>query len=497
MITIVGLGPASLARVTGPARVALLDEAATVFVRTLFHPAAVELAAARPVVSCDDLYESAADFDSLYGAIADRVTGHSGAVVYAVPGSALVGERAVPLIRAVAAEAERAVTVWPGESFIDLALAAVGVDPIADGLQIVDARELPDPMPFHLPTMFTQVDTPGTAAELSAQLGRVLSHDTPLTLLSNLGAADESVNAVTVETLARAETGPRVSAYLEPQHVGWTGLVHTNRVLRAECPWDRKQNHHSLLKHLIEETYETIDAVADLPSAAPGGEADYGAYAAVEEELGDLLLQVVFHATMAREAGAFDVEEVAEGIRRKLVARHPHVFGDLHLGDAAAVEANWELLKSVEKRRESAMDDVPAALPGLARAEKIQRRAAAVGFDWEESAAVLVKLQEEVEEVAEAVGDPAAAARELGDMLFAAVNLARHLEVDPELALRAATARFEARFRWIEERLGSRPAAEAGLVELDALWEEAKAAGIGDSVPGPSTPKQPSRFRTH
>lgn len=480
MITIVGLGPAGLDRVAPPGRAALQNEAARLVVRTLQHPAAAELAAIRSVESCDDLYDTAVDYDSLYGRIAERVCAGSGPVVYAVPGSVLVGERAVALIREMAEDAGRPVTVHPGESFIDLALAAVGVDPIAHGLQILDSRELPDPMPLHLPTLFTQVDTPGTAAHLGDELGKVLPHDTPIVLLSNLGAAEEQIPVITVRALPRADTGPRVSAYLEAQAVGWVGLIQTNRILREQCPWDRKQTHHSLLKHLVEEAYETIDAIQALSTAAPGGDVDYGAYAAVEEELGDLLLQVVFHATMAREVGAFDVEEVAEGIRRKLIARHPHVFADLELHDAAAVEANWERLKTAEKRRDSPMDDVPAALPGLARAEKLQRRAASVGFDWSELPPVIAKLREEVAELAAAAGDPDAAAHELGDVLFTAVNLSRHLGVDAELALRATTARFEARFRWIEAQLGDRAMAETPLDELDDLWEQAKAAGAGE-----------------
>jgi len=479
MITIVGLGPAGLDRVAPPGRAALENSAARIVVRTLQHPAAAELAAVRSVESCDDLYDAATDYDSLYGRIAERVCEGSRPVVYAVPGSALVGERAVALIREMAEAADRPLAVHPGESFIDLALAAVGVDPIGHGLQILDARQLPDPMPLHLPTLFTQVDSPGTAADLSDELGKVLAHDTPVVLLSNLGAVDEQIESATVGTLPLAANGPRVSAYLEAQEAGWVGLIHTNRVLRQECPWDRKQTHHSLLKHLVEETYETIDAVQSLSSVAPAGDADFGAYAAVEEELGDLLLQVVFHATLAREAGAFDVEEVAEGIRRKLIARHPHVFADLELHDAAAVEANWERLKTEEKRRDSPMDDVPAALPGLARAEKLQRRAASVGFDWSALAPVMAKLREEVDELAGVIDDPAAAADELGDVLFAAVNLSRHLGVDAELALRRTTARFEARFRWIEAKLGERAMAETSLDELDALWEQAKAAEAG------------------
>lgn len=251
-------------------------------------------------------------------------------------------------------------------------------------------------------------------------------------------------------------------------------MVTTNRVLRVECPWDRAQTHHSLLRHLIEETYETVEAVSALPESAPTGPADFGAYALLEEELGDLLLQVVFHAGLAAEAGAFDVDEVAEQIRRKLVRRHPHVFGDIEVSGAGEVLANWEVLKSEEKSRESLMDDIPTALPGIARADKIQRRAATVGFDWPDVDPVLAKVEEELGEL-RAAGEETRT-DELGDLLFAVVNLARHLHVDPEIALARASDTFVVRFRMMERLAAGREItlASLDLAAMDALWDEAK-----------------------
>ena len=223
-----------------------------------------------------------------------------------------------------------------------------------------------------------------------------------------------------------------------------------------------------------------------LSPIAPGGDTDYGVYAEVEEELGDLLLQVVFHATLAREVAAFDVEEVAEGIRRKLVHRHPHVFGDVTATEPAQVLANWEALKAEEKQRESLMDDVPTALPAIARADKLQRRAASVGFDWQDPTPVLAKLHEEIEELGEAIrelpaaglgpSERAAVHDELGDVLFAAVNLSRHLALDPELALRHAADKFADRFRIVEGLASDsgRDLADMTLTEMDGLWGQAK-----------------------
>ncbi len=477
-ISIVGLGPAGLDRLRRSDLDLLADPATTLIVRTVEHPAASELADMRPVVSCDDLYETSDDFDGVYGAIVDRVVSaaRTGPAVYAVPGSATVGERAVSLLVAAAVREDIPCTVIPGESFIDLACVAVGVDPIADGLQILDARALPDPLPLHLPSLITQIDSPLVAGDVAIALGRILPESFTVTMLDRVGDDDAAIVEMAIADLPRADTGPRSTLFVPAAEVGWLGLIATNRILRRACPWDAKQTHHTLVSHLIEETYETVDAISTLPVDAPAGDVDLGDYLLLEEELGDLLLQIVFHAGLAAEAGAFDVDEVAEGIRRKIVNRHPHVFGDVVANDVDEVLANWEELKNAEKGRESLMDDVPTALPGIARADKIQRRVASVGFDWPDDEPVFAKVAEELEELREVRGNRDLATAELGDLLFAAVNLARHLEVDPEIALSRANDTFAARFRVVERLAG-----EAGqrlrdldLAELDRLWETSK-----------------------
>ena len=472
MILLAGLGPAGLDRVDPETRRRLLDPGTAVVVRTLRHPAAAELAALRPVEACDDLYESAADFEGVYRAIADRVLARAaaGPVAYAVPGSPLVGERSVALIRERAAGAGLPVEVAPGESFLFLVLDKAGVDPLARGLQVLDGRGLPDPLLLHLPTVIAQVDTAPVLYDVRDALLRLLPPETPVTRLADLGGPGEVVEALTLGSLAAGHAGFRVSLFLDPVPPGWPGLVQTNARLRRECPWDRRQTHHSLARHLIEEAYETVAALEALPPEAPAGEPDYPGYVEAEEELGDLLLQVVFHATLAAEAGVFGVEEVAEGIRRKLVRRHPHVFGEVEAETAEAVLANWEQIKRAEKGRESLLDGVPEALPALSRAHALQARAATVGFDWPDLAGVVAKVREELEEVLAA---GARTADEVGDLLFAVVNLARHLGVDPEQALRRGAARFERRFRAME-REGT--LAGLGLEELDRRWEAAKAA---------------------
>lgn len=249
------------------------------------------------------------------------------------------------------------------------------------------------------------------------------------------------------------------------------------------CPWDLQQNYASIVPHTLEEAYEVADAIES-------GDFDH-----LPGELGDLLFQVVYYSQLAREEGRFDFATVVDAITRKLVRRHPHVFpdGDLYGSpelprlDEAAIKQRWEEIKAEERAEKAAapeqlslLDDVPAALPALSRAAKLQKRAAQVGFDWPEALPVVDKVREELDEVLVAMSenDAEAIAEELGDLLFVVVNLARHLKVDPENALRGANGKFERRFRFIEQALrqAGRPIENCTLEELDALWDAAKRA---------------------
>jgi tetrapyrrole methylase family protein/MazG family protein len=245
--------------------------------------------------------------------------------------------------------------------------------------------------------------------------------------------------------------------------------------LRGEggCPWDREQTHESLVPYLIEESYEVKETI------------DHGDFEHLREELGDLLLQIVFHAQLANEAGRFDIHDVAQAICTKLIGRHPHVFGDVEVASSAEVLQNWEQIKLDEKRgredKPSRLSGVPKHLPALLRAHRVQEKAARVGFDWEHVRDVFAKVREEINELESATvqGRPAEIKHEIGDLLFALVNLSRFLNVQSELALHDTVERFIERFRHIEKR-----AAEQGrqiehmtLAEMDALWNEAKKQG--------------------
>ncbi|MDE2135680.1 MAG: nucleoside triphosphate pyrophosphohydrolase [Alphaproteobacteria bacterium] len=247
-------------------------------------------------------------------------------------------------------------------------------------------------------------------------------------------------------------------------------LLEIMRRLRAGCPWDREQTFETIAPYTIEEAYEVAGAIED---------ADW---AHLKDELGDLLFQVVFHARMAEERGLFDFGDVVGAITAKMIARHPHVFGDKTVPESAAAQTvAWEEHKRGERAAKPGgiLDDVPRALPALLRAEKLQKRAGSVGFDWESAPKVVEKIAEEAGEIAEAQAAGAPAHKleeEVGDLLFAVANLARHLKVGPEKALRAANAKFVRRFRAIEAGLAARGTtpADASLEEMEALWVEAK-----------------------
>lgn len=471
-ITIVGLGPSGDDGLSEEARRLLLDGDAVVILRTMRHPAAAAVAAERQVESCDDLYEAAGELGDVYDAIADRVLANAPGVVFAVPGSPLVAERSVLAVRRKAAGVGRSVSVLPATSFFDLALDRLGLDVMDRGVQVLNGRELPVHVALWLPTVIAHVDTQLVLGDVTTMLGRTLPPETPVTVLRDLGGDDELVSTVELADLLGVETDQRTTLFVDPPPNGWTGLVATNARLRRDCPWDASRTHHTLVPHLIEEAYELADALLALPAEAPAGQLDAPGYAEVEAELGDVLLQVVFHANLAAEAAGFGVEEVAEMIRRKLVFRHPHVFGDVDADTAAAVESNWDRLKREERGGGSALDGIPSAMPALMRAAKVQRRAAGVGFDWPDVSGILDKVAEEASELA-AENERERQTDELGDLLFAVVNLARRMDVDPEGALRRATERFDRRFRAMEE---AGPLEGLTLQELDERWEAAKAA---------------------
>ncbi len=476
-LTIVGLGPADEQLLTPQTRAAIA-EADVAFLRTSRHPAASVLGA---VPSFDEIYERADTFDAVYQEIAERLieATSTGDVLYAVPGSPLVLERTVELLRAAAADGLVAIDILPAMSFLDTAWAALRIDPVEAGVRLVDGHRF----------AVAAAGQTGPLLVAHCHAAHVLSdiklavEEPPesVVVLQRLGLGSEAVFEVAWSDLDRDVDAdhltsiyiPEMAAPVAAEFARFDELV---RVLREQCPWDQEQTHASLRRHLLEETHETIEAL-DARAALSDDELDADLDAHLAEELGDLLYQIFFHARLGAERGSFTVADVARGCHDKLVFRHPHVFppkgGDpVDAEDAAAVLRTWEQLKAQEKSRDSAMDGIPPSLPSLMLALKIQKRAASAGFDWDGGPEVAYADVES--ELAEVRDDPSE--HEVGDLLFAAVQVARRLDHDPESALRGAAQRFARRFRVVEAAADDKgiDLSCADEAELTSLWAAAK-----------------------
>ncbi len=478
------------------------------FVRTLEHPTAREIAEqVAECISFDELYESAEDYDALYDRMAEILVESAAQkpTAFLVPGSPFVGETAAQRAVTAARVQGLEVRVVPGVSFVEAALCELGVDCLDEGLQVVDAYLIEKTVLGEGPLLVAQCHSEELLSRVKLALLDEYPPEHRVAVIDGAYSreatgSEGSVVWVELVELDRgsARPGPRTSLFVPPSSRSpgraLRDFVDLVEILRGPggCPWDAAQTHHSLSRHLLEEAYEVLEAIDGLPPEAPGGELDPEAYGVLEEELGDLLFQIAFHATLAKEAGAFTIADVARGIHEKLVSRHPHVFGTVEVSGPSEVARNWEAIKAEEKQRRSLMDDIGRALPALLLAHKVQRRAASVGFDWSDPVGVFDKVREELEEVASELsgsgGDavewavaPSQVVHEVGDLLFAVVNLARHLRVDPEEALRKASRRFERRFRRMEEKAREKGLDLAGLSteKLEALWAEAKSEEAG------------------
>jgi tetrapyrrole methylase family protein / MazG family protein len=457
-ITVVGLGPAGAEFLTDEVQ-ALMSGGGTTFLRTARHPAAASLSG---YVAFDPLYESAETFAEVYAAIVEALVEAATAqapasITYAVPGSPLVAERTVELLRR---DPRVDVTVVPALSFLDLAWERLGIDPLGAGVRLVDAEQFaPQHTSDRGPLLVAQCWSQALLSEIKLSV----SFDDDLVvpdvvLLSHLGLPDEQVVRVGWWDLDRTLPPDHLTSLYIPAQPDSTGsegemgrLEELVATLRAECPWDRVQTHASLMPHLLEESYEVLDALRELHAAEEGGEQSHVAESAshLEEELGDLLFQIVFHAQLAAESGRFTLADVARGVHDKLVHRHPHVFGDANAATAEEVKANWEEIKREEKGRSSVTEGIPQDLPALLLATKLQKKALSVGMSAPAAGAGGADLAARVVTLVAREVDPAAATadgtlggadeettRLLGDVLFDVADVARRLGVDPELALR-------------------------------------------------------------
>ncbi|MEM1334806.1 MAG: nucleoside triphosphate pyrophosphohydrolase, partial [Actinomycetota bacterium] len=483
-ITVVGLGPGGAEHVTTETLTSI-ERVERRHLRTAIHPSAhLVLDAPGGAIAHDDLYESSDTFDDVYRTICDRLVADAtehGEVLYAVPGSPLVLERTVQHLRGRAAAGEVELDVLPAMSFLDVAWARLGIDPVESGVRLIDGHEfVPAAAGEAGPLLVAHTHADWVLSEIKLAVDEVGDDTTGgerAVILQALGTDDEQVVETTWSELDRTITADHLTSIYIPKLAAPVGAEYVRfhqltRVLREQCPWDVEQTHQTLIPYLLEETYEVVDALQALDADDPTTDDD------LVEELGDLLYQIEFHATIAEQEGRFTIADVARGVHDKLVRRHPHVFQPdegvtVDAETTAEVLSNWEAIKQVEKQRTSIFDGIPRSMPALSYAAKVGRKASKVGFDWPDVSGAFPKLSEETGELDEAIrsGDSDEIGGELGDLLFATVNVARHVGVDPELALRSATDKFRRRFEGVEALARARDIslANADLATLDGL----------------------------
>jgi tetrapyrrole methylase family protein/MazG family protein len=483
-LTIVGLGPGNVDDLSRRAWRALKN-ARTVYLRTAQHGCVACLPQTETsYVSFDDLYETIERFEDVYTAIVGRVldAARAGDTVYAVPGDPLMGESTVVQLLAQAKEAGIPVEIVSGISFVEPTMALLGVDAM-NGLQVLDGLAVAamhhPPINPDYPALLGQVYSRHVASEVKLTLMNQYPEDFAVTLVHDAGTENARLEHLPLHDIDHSDHIRHTTALYIPALGGMSSFEQFQEViahLRAPegCPWDREQTHLSLRKYLIEEAYEVLETLDNEDPRA------------LAEEMGDLLLQIVLHTQIATDDGEFRMADVISHINRKLIHRHPHVWGTTEVSGAAEVLQNWDALKKQEHaakgvQRESLLDGVPKGLPALMQANEYRRKAAKIGFDWANADDAKVKLHEEIDEVTEAKDDPEHLREEIGDFLFMAVNWAAKLGIDDsEGALREANAKFYRRFRHIEQsvKASGRPADSFTLDELEAFWQEAKRKGL-------------------
>lgn len=460
------------------------------YLQTTEHICANAALRIRPeAVSMDDLYSECFDFDELNERIAERLAAAFESenaenlnVGYAVLGRGVEGELAA-LLCSRANENGFTVRFMPAPGFAESAVcAAANCGHIApwSGYDIRSAHSF-NIIGTDFPVVIEETDNLLIAGEIKLRLSEYYPDESDVFVCTMNNCGEYDVNCLPLHRMDHPEAEKLYGAatvvlvppcgLLQRTRHGIDGLLEVMHRLRAPggCPWDEEQTHESLRSSLLEETYEVLDAL------------DSNDMTALEEELGDLLLQIVFHSVIEEECSDFTLRDVTTGITNKLIYRHPHVFGSVHVDGTNDVLTNWEKLKQKEKHQQTVADTlraVPKAFPALMRSCKIQKRAARVGFDWDTAADTLPKVHEEADEVLDALnkGDAPAIAEEIGDLLFACVNAARKAGVDPELALAAATQKFTNRFIKMEELILSEGGclSDMTLEQMDSYWDRIK-----------------------
>jgi len=481
ILTIVGIGPGDRRFMTIEA-IETLKESKEILFRTHKHPV-VEYIHSLGVVSTsfDAIYDESESFDDVYSKITEEVMKklEFQDVTYVVPGNPFVAEKTVELLNAKIEESnEYDVKYVYGTSFIDAILSTLHKDPV-NGLKVIDALQLDTQKPdADSDVIVIQVYNPMVASNTKLKLMDYYDDEHEIIVIRGAGiTGEEIIRKIPLYELDRQDILDHLTSIYIPKvkekkgRYGFKELVEIMEKLRGPegCPWDRKQSHKTLKPYILEEAYEVLEAIDDED------------YYLLEEELGDLLLQVVFHAQIADENGFFGIDDVLGQICNKLVRRHPHVFSDTNVDSAEEVLVNWEEIKRNEKEETThyaSMHRIPKEMPALMRSYKVQGKAADVGFDWDDVNGAIEKVHEELAELLEIIetNQQDKIEEELGDLIFAVVNVARFMKVRPELALQKTVQKFLRRFQHVEESLGNigKRFGDSDLEEMDFYWNQAK-----------------------
>ncbi|MEK4873227.1 nucleoside triphosphate pyrophosphohydrolase [Bacillus sp. FSL W8-0102] len=484
-ITIVGLGAGDIDQLPLGVYKRLKKES-FVFLRTKEHPVVRQLEEEGvSFISFDSVYEQHDQFEQVYEEIVERLLNKAKEedILYAVPGHPLVAEKTVQLLLERGKDADVDVVIGGGQSFLDSLFAALKIDPV-EGFQFLDGTDLHrDDIHVRGHIIIGQVYDSFVASDVKLTLMEKYPDDYPIYIVQAAGSSEEKIAKVPLYQLDHeiSSVNNLTSIYV-PQvkddfvYREFSSLREIIRILRGPngCPWDKKQTHQSLKKYLIEECYELLSAI------------DHDDIDNMIEELGDVLLQVMLHSQIGEDEGLFSIEDVLESISRKMVHRHPHVFGDETAKTAEEVVKNWEAFKQREKGRNAKgvgiLDEIEKGLPAVIRAYEIQKKAAKTGFDWEKADEAAQKVEEEWREFLDEVksGDKKKQVDELGDVLFALINTARFFSIHPEEALAQANDKFIRRFSYVEQKVkeSGQSFQDFSLTELDRFWNEAKEKGL-------------------
>lgn len=476
MIRIIGLGPGSEDDLTVKS-LNIMKSANTLYLRTEKHPN-VEYIKHLGInfKTFDCFYEKEEQFEEVYDKIASEVMKHED-VVYAVPGNPLVAEKSVQIILEKAKEKGIEVEIVPAVSFVDAVINTLKIDPV-EGLKIIDGLQLHKQIPdTDVGNLITQVYNKFVASNIKIKLMENYDDEQEVYLIRAAGVPGlERTQPMPLYEIDRVDwvdylTSLYIPPVLNKKKYGFRDLLNAMDKLRSQdgCPWDREQNHETLKRYLIEECYEVIDAI------------DRDDMEGLSEELGDVLLQVVFHSQIGKEFGEFDIGDVIHGITNKMITRHPHVFGEAVCETSSDVLSNWEINKKKEKNITSYTESlrlIPRSLPALIRSYKIQEKAAGIGFDWEDVEGPISKVHEELNEFLEVYKSQeyGKIVEEMGDLLFSIVNVCKFMGIDPELALTGTINKFIERFEYMEKesaKLGKK-LDKMTLTEMDMLWNNAK-----------------------